>query len=96
MKKGFTLVEVLAVIAILGLVVAISIPKVISTMNDSNKKAFKVDAQLVLKTIDLKLAQGLDYDITTLDETTIKSVFGINNKNFKTLTVSYVDDLPYL
>lgn len=96
MKKGFTLVEVLAVIAILGLVVAISIPKVISTMNDSNKKAFKVDAQLVLKTIDLKLAQGLDYDITTLDETTIKSVFGINNKNYKALTISYLDDLPYL
>lgn len=96
MKKGFTLVEVLAVIAILGLVVAISIPKVVSTMKDSNKKAFRIDAQLVLKTIDLKLAQGLEYDITTLDVETIKSVFGINNKNFKTLSVTIENGIPYI
>lgn len=96
MKKGFTLVEILAVIAVLGLVIAISIPKVVSTIKDSNKKAFRIDAQLVLKTIDLKLAQGLEYDITTLDVETIKSVFGINNKNFKTLSVTIENGIPYI
>ena len=32
-KKGFTLVELLAVIVILGIILLIAVPKVISTIN---------------------------------------------------------------
>lgn len=96
MKKGFTLVEVLAVIAILGLIVAISIPKVTSTIRESEKEAFRIDAQMILQAVELKIARGLDYDITTLNVTDLKSVFGIDNTNFKTITLTYENEVPYL
>ena len=39
-KKGFTLVEVLAVIVILGIIMIISIPSVFSTLETARKKDF--------------------------------------------------------
>lgn len=96
MKKGFTLVEVLAVIAVLGLVIAISIPKVVDTIRDSEMEAFRINAQMVLKSVELKIARGLDYDIATLNVADLKTVFGIDNTNFKTLTVTYDNEVPNL
>ena len=40
-KKGFTLVELLAVISLLGIVGLISIPIISNTLKNSSKNAFK-------------------------------------------------------
>lgn len=40
MKKGFTLVEILAVITILGVLMVLVIPSVIKTMDSSKQKAY--------------------------------------------------------
>ena len=40
-KKGFTLVELLAVIIILAVVVGITIPAVLTAVNDAQKKQFE-------------------------------------------------------
>lgn len=52
-KNGFTLVELLAVIAILAIILLIAIPQVTSTMQKSSveeEKAFKKDIELAAQT----------------------------------------------
>ena len=49
MKKGFTLVELLAVIVILGVLSLISIPMITNMIKDSRKGAFKASVQSVFR-----------------------------------------------
>lgn len=47
-EDGFTLVELLAVIVILGIILAIAIPAIGSIISDSRDKATKAEVQLIL------------------------------------------------
>ncbi len=49
-KKGFTLVELLAVIVVLAIIMVIAIPSVMDSMNKARKNSFKIYAQKVLNT----------------------------------------------
>ena len=48
-KKGFTLVELLAVIAILALLVIIALPNVLSMFNKAKKDTFLTEAKSIFK-----------------------------------------------
>ena len=51
-NKGFTLVELLAVIIILAIVVGITVPAVLTTTTNAKKKAFETAAQTVATWVD--------------------------------------------
>lgn len=51
-RKGFTLVELLAVIIILAIVVGITIPAVLGTINSSRRKAGEDAAQIAANWVD--------------------------------------------
>ena len=57
-KKGFTLVELLAVITILGLVLIIAIPKVMETVNNSKKRTLELTAQSIIKAAEEKYLEN--------------------------------------
>jgi len=48
MKKGFTLVELLAVIAILGIVATITVPIVSTSISESKNKAYDRQKDLII------------------------------------------------
>ena len=48
-KNGFTLVELLAVIAVLGLVLIIAVPKITNTMENSKKKTLMLTAKSIAR-----------------------------------------------
>ena len=53
-KKGFTLVELLAVIAILAILVIIALPNVIKLYNDAKKNAFLTEVKTLYNTASSK------------------------------------------
>ena len=70
-KKGFTLVELLAVIIILAIVVGITIPAVLTTTSNARKRAFQTAAQTMADWIDRQYqvyqSGADDLGIATLD-----------------------------
>ncbi len=58
-RKGFTLVELLAVIAILAILVIIALPNVIRMFNEAKKSAFVIEAQTVYKETTKKFISEL-------------------------------------
>lgn len=70
-KKGFTLVELLAVIVILAVIILIAVTAVIPRMNKAKKSSFMNEVLIYLKTAkQISLADGNQtcYNISELDE----------------------------
>lgn len=62
-KKGFTLVELLAVIVVLAIVAVIAIPTVASVLNTARKGVFKSSVLGLIEAGDIYRATGtLEYD----------------------------------
>ena len=65
-KKGFTLVELLAVIVVLALILVLTVPMVLNTMNSAKKKSFQMYGERVLNSaMSLYESQKMLNEITT-------------------------------
>jgi type IV pilus assembly protein PilA len=70
-EEGFTLVELLAVIVILGIIVAIAIPAIGNITNRARTDATEADQQLVLdaaRLYDIDNPNGFPVTVTELEE----------------------------
>ena len=73
-KKGFTLVELLAVIAILALLVIIALPNVLKMFNQAKKDTFLTESKNIYKEISKK------YISETMKGNKINNISNTNNK----------------
>ena len=58
-KKGFTLVELLAVIVILAILVLLAVPSVLKMMDSAKENAFKIEAENIINGAKLKFANDM-------------------------------------
>lgn len=59
-NKGFTLVELLAVITVLGILTMIAVPNVLSTINNNKKNSFLMDAKRMVAKASELIASNKD------------------------------------
>lgn len=78
-KEGFTLVELLAVIAILAILVVIALPNVLDMFNSAKQNTFATEVQTVLKTAQ----QQYVLDSGSYKGYTHKTTCGTNAKEMK-------------
>jgi len=78
-KNGFTLVELLAVIVILGLLMVIIAPKITNTLNESEKKTNMASAQNLVKAAEYKIANN---EVKGIKENTIIDYSNNTNTNY--------------
>ena len=64
-KKGFTLVELLAVIVILAVLVLLAVPSVLKMMDGAKNNAFKIEAENIAKAAKSAYADDLLNSDTT-------------------------------
>ena len=64
-KKGFTLVELLAVIVILAILVLLAVPSVLKMMNGSKDNAFRIESENIGQAAKTAYADDLLNGVTT-------------------------------
>ncbi|MGL5646785.1 MAG: type II secretion system protein [Clostridium sp.] len=86
-KKGFTLIEMVAVVAIIGILAAILVPKVTGYMNEAKKTEIVDQARKVTQAYETAKMKGKDQDNTTAthDVDTDTTVDNIENPTMLSL-----------
>jgi type IV pilus assembly protein PilA len=92
-KKGFTLVELLAVIVILAIILAIAVPSISGMINSAKRSSFEDDAKMILTGLEYQKLQATlgtgDFAVTddmTLTAAQIQTL-GANSANYTTVRI---------
>lgn len=71
-RKGFTLVELLAVIVVLAIILVIAVPKILDVINSARKSAFEDSAKLLISQAEknylIEQAQGNEGTLSYEDD----------------------------
>ena len=84
-KKGFTLVELLAVIVILAIIAVIAVPSVLKIISGAREDAFKASVRSAIKEVELEVTQ----DTTGTKTSGYLTGLNIDNNPFKGGTWEY-------
>jgi type IV pilus assembly protein PilA len=95
-NKGFTLVELLAVIVILAVILAIAIPSISRVTNSVTISSFESNAKLTLKGIEYVGMTDSSFIPSNVNELNVKSILNIDDSNYETLTVKKMNDKLYI
>ena len=85
--KGFTLVELLAVIVILAIILVIAVPKVMSVIEDSKKATLESTAKMIASSAEKQKVQNTVLGNT--DAITCDSVAKINKLDYDTCDIDF-------
>jgi len=85
--KGFTLVELLAVIVILAIILVIAVPKIMDVINDSKKATLESTAKMIASQAEKQKVQNTVLGNT--DEITCESITNINDVDYEDCDIDF-------
>lgn len=99
-KKGFTLVELLAVICLIGIITAIAVPVSVSIIKTSQENKFKTDARTILKNVEMYVSEnhiaipedGIAFETLGLELKGIENYTGVVVKEHNVLKLESITD----
>ena len=91
-KRGFTLVELLAVIVILAIILVIAVPKIMNTIKDTTKASFESSAKMVAAQVENQYTVAKTLGKEFLDTGSCKQDWaGLNDTDYATCTYDISD-----
>ena len=88
-RRGFTLVELLAVIVILAVILVIAVPSIMSTITESRKGALAASAKLIASTAETAYISnqtlGIEKDIEC------KDISNYTDEDYASCSIKFVD-----
>ena len=97
-RKGFTLVELLAVIVILAIILLIAVPNILGVINQSKEKAFEISVKKAFDAVNYKimLAKSIKSgDLNSLETIDAKNLTGTWKYEDETIYLCNVSDGKY-
>ena len=92
MKRGFTLVELLAVIVILAIILVIAVPKIMNTIKDTTKASLESSAKMVAAQVENQYTVAKTLGKEFLDTGSCKQDWaGLNDTDYATCTYDISD-----
>jgi len=89
-EKGFTLVELLAVIVILAIILVIAVPKIMSVIEDSKKATLESTVKMIASSAEKAKVQNTVLGKT--DKITCDSVAKINKEDYASCSIEFEGD----
>jgi len=86
-KKAFTLIELLAVITILGLIIILVMPKVATTINNSKKRTLELTAKSIINSAEEKYFEN--HTIGIREEIKCEDIANIKRKDYKSCKIEF-------
>lgn len=100
-NKGFTLIELIAVIAILGIIASAVVPKVGNNTKNAKRAKYLMDAKTIISAVELYNSEHPDSEVIKDDDTldgtendTVKSKLCPYGKNTKKYLNSWPREFP--
>ena len=90
-RKGFTLIELLAVIVVLAIVLVVTIPSVISSMENAKKEQFENAVTTIQKYLTKQQEMCMMQGSGLIDEANYKGELFGNDCKFKTMPTDTTD-----
>ena len=86
-KRGFTLVELLAVIVVIGVILVIVVPRVLKNIDEEKKSTFISSAKALIRKVEYDYMDKEDFDYVALKTFNINDIsmsnYDINNSTIK-------------
>ena len=95
-RRGFTLIELIAVIVVIAIILSIAVPTITGIIRTSAKHAFKSDAKLLIKAIDYKKMGDTTFDQTVVNKENINDLLGLSDENYNKVNITVSEDVTIL
>lgn len=94
MKKGFTLVELLAVIVILAVVLVIAVPQILDTTNKSRESVFTATVKMIASAAEKKLIENEIFEIE--EDIECEDIVKINDDDYEDCQITFEGQRAYI
>ena len=94
-KRGFTLVELLAVIVVIGLILVIVVPRVLKNIDEEKKSTFISSAKALIRKVEYDYMDKEDFDYVALKTFNINDI-SMSNYDIDNSTIKMKDGDIYI